>query len=164
VTGEGPQRAQLFAELEPDPEAGEGSSFELQLALINAHAEEGDVAGVRAQLPGFLEKYADSHDNAVSHAYVALLKALRCVPDDTSAFGGASACTNGSHAQHCAQEDAGRARRAGLRGRSAGSGGGGARARGGRSRQGARHAHVPDPHQRPVRAAEERVRGVFGTP
>ena len=72
--------AQLFKEFQPDKDE---SSFQLHLALINivhVHGEEGDVAGVRAQMASFLEKYGDKEENAVSYAYVALLKALRSVP------------------------------------------------------------------------------------
>ena len=68
------QLAQLFREFQPEDEK---ESFELQLALCNSYGEEGDVAGVRAQLPGYLEKYRDIH-NAVAFAYIALLKAYRC--------------------------------------------------------------------------------------
>ena len=35
------------------------------------------MAGVRAQMASFLEKHGDSSDNAVSYAYVALMKAYR---------------------------------------------------------------------------------------
>lgn len=35
------------------------------------------MAGVRAQMASFLEKYGGTEDNAASYAYVALLKAYR---------------------------------------------------------------------------------------
>ena len=64
---------QLFREFQPEDEK---ESFELQLALCNSHGEEGDVAAVRAQLAGYMEKYKDI-PNAVAFYYIALLKAYR---------------------------------------------------------------------------------------
>jgi hypothetical protein len=51
--------------------------FELHLAIVNAFGEKGDVAGVRAELEIFMEKFKHT-EYAATYGYVALLKALRC--------------------------------------------------------------------------------------
>lgn len=65
--------AQIFKDFEPEDAA---NNFELHLALMNAHGEAGDVAGVRAEVPAFLAKHGKK-PYAASYAYMALLKALR---------------------------------------------------------------------------------------
>ena len=58
------------------PEEQEGG-FQLSLAILNAHGEQGNVAGVRNYLTEFINLYRDI-PYALTYGYTALIKAYRC--------------------------------------------------------------------------------------